>query len=346
MSAIRSNQTGFSVLEIVIVVIAIVLIGGISYLVYASRQTSTENTNTTHSPFSSSVASLIPPPIPKTGAYLGAYVNPEHISSSNEAVNGTQTIQQLPTFNRLIGKSLAILQIYTGFNKPLPISVLNGIEYNHSIPLISWGCTSVNSISSGQYDSYITGYAQSLKNFSKPVFLRWYWEMNQMNKTGSQPAGGDCGGYNNGPAFVTAWQHIYNIFQKVGATNVAFVWCPGYSGGNFNTYYPGDAYVDWIGVDRYERDNNHQPFLNFGQMFGSYVQEWASHNKPIIIAESAEMGPNQAQYLDDVRTQMPNYPQVKAFVYFDATGPAGDWQLSGSGIAAFQLLANSSYFEQ
>lgn len=349
----NANSYGFSVVELLIVMVIFVIIGLTGYFVFAHNKNNSQTNNSTATSSTNTTASstLIPPTVPNNKVYLGAFVNPKHISSYNKK-NGSQApgsnvIQQLPAFNQLVGKHLAILHFYMPFNSPVPTSTLNAIEANGSIPLISWGCTNLGSITSGKYDSYITSYADSLKSFGKPVFLRWYWEMNIMNKTGGQPAGANCGGYNNGSAYIAAWQHIYTLFHTAGATNVAFVWCPGFSGGSFASYYPGDAYVNWIGLDRYERTQNGQPLLDFSGMFASYYQEWASHNKPLMIAETAAMGNlDQSQYINDIQTQAVNYPNIKAFVWFDATGPAGDWELAGNGITAFQQLANDPYFSE
>ena len=227
----------------------------------------------------------------------------------------------------------------------MPTTTLTAIARNGSIPIIDWGCTDVASISSGAQDTTISNFADGLKAYGKPVFLRWYWEMNEMGPSGNTPAGSGCNGYNNGAGYIAAWQHIYRIFQNDGVRNVAFVWCPGYSGGNFETYYPGDTYVDWIGVDRYERTKNNGPLLSFKDMFSSYYSDWVSHGKPFMVAESAAMGSsNQSTYLESVGTDIPQLPQIKAFVYFDSTGPAGDWQLTGDGLTAFKSLADSQYF--
>lgn len=337
-----TEQKGFSVLELLLILITLAVIGLAAFWVNKNRPAQSTPIHTTK-------ASLNQPAIPSNHAYLGAFVNPLHITINikkvSNAVPGSNVIQQLPAFRSLVGKPVGILHFYMPFNVPLPVSTLNTIEADHSIPLISWGCTDVAAIANGKYDTYISDYANSLKSFGKPVFLRWYWEMNQINKGGGQPAGADCGGYNNGPAFVAAWKHIYTIFHNVGASNVAFVWCPGYSGGNFSTYYPGDNYVDWIGLDRYERTSKGQPFLDFNAMFGNYAQEWASSRKPIMIAETGAMGGGeQSEYFNDVLNQAPQIPQIKAFVYFDSTGPAGDWELESAGIPAFQKLAQSPYF--
>jgi len=62
-------------------------------------------------------------------------------------------------------------------------------------------------------------------------------------------------GGNNPTLCVAAYWHLHVIFTAVDATNVVWAWCPNVTdtdGSNRTTmdYYPGDSYVDWIGVAR------------------------------------------------------------------------------------------------
>lgn len=344
-----NKSRGFSHIELVIVIVIIGVICLVGWHVYYDNHkvSSTSTISSGSSSQGSSSGSLLPPTVPTNNAYLGAWVNPDKATGvdGNTGAPGSNEIAQLPAFKSSIGKSVAILHVWTGFNTAVPVSTLDAISQNGSIPLIDWGCSSVTAISSGSDDSTINSYADALKSYGKPVFLRWYWEMNQMNGEGGQPAGSNCGGYNNGPAFIAAWQHIYNLFKADGASNVAFVWCPGYSGGNFSEYYPGNNYVDWIGVDRYERTTNNQPLLSFSDMFSQYYNQWLGNNKPIMVAETAAMGgANQLQYLSSIKAEAPQFPDIKAVVYFDSVGPAGNWSLQGNGFSGFQDLAESQYF--
>src|SRR5438477_654456 len=70
------------------------------------------------------------------------------------------------------------------------------------------------------------------------------------------PGGADegCGGHD--PArYIAAWRRIHDRFVAAGATNVVWVWAPNVTdvegGPETMAYYPGDAYVDWTGVDGY-----------------------------------------------------------------------------------------------
>jgi len=339
------KSDGFSLVELFIIILVIVTILIAGFYLYSHHKTKSNQINSSTS--SSAVSSNNnnsgqAPIIPTKSAYLGAWVNPG--KGTGIGTGKSDEISQLATFNSMVGKPVAILHTWVGFKTPLPTTTLDSISQNGSIPLIDWGCVDVNSISSGTEDTVINTFANSLKTYNKPVFLRWYWEFNEMSNAGKTPAGSGCNGYNNGNGYISAWQHIYIKFQQAGVKNVSFVWCPGYSGGNFANYYPGDKYVDWIGIDRYERTKN-QPPLSFSDMFSSYYSEFSSHNKPIMIAETAAMGSDyQSQYLTSTLDEAPNFPQIKAFVYFDSIGPAGDWSLTSNGIEAYKNLANSSYF--
>jgi hypothetical protein len=311
----------------------------------------TNNGGITTAGSNKSGATTTQPTVPTNNKiYLGAWVNPGQTTGANggnnkNAAPAANEISALKTFNSSIGKPVSILHVWVGFKKAVPTATLNSIDQNGSIPLIDWGCTDVTAIASGSEDTTINSFAQGLKTYNKPIFLRWYWEFNEMSSSGKTPAGSGCNGYNNGPGYIAAWQHIFNVFKKDGVSNVTFVWCPGYSGGNLSTYYPGDNYVDWIGIDRYERTSGGKPLLSFKDMFSSYYSEWSTHNKPIMIAETAAMGSAyQNQYLSSMKTQASQLPDIKAIVYFDSAGPAGDWSLQGDGITAFKDLASNSYF--
>jgi len=144
---------------------------------------------------------------------------------------------------------------------------------------------------------------------------------------------------------VAAWQHIWNIFHQVGATNVALVWCPGVSGGvtKMAQYFPGASYVDWIGADGYDRKATGT--AAFSQVFGPWYSAYAGYAKPMIIGETGAQAVDQVAYIQGLASELPTtYPQIKALVYFDAPGTSGVWTLTAPGAAALAAMASSSYF--
>jgi hypothetical protein len=272
--------------------------------------------------------------VPTTGAYLGAWVNPTRVAPQ------TATATQVPAFASAVGKTPTILALFTGWTDPAPIATMQRIVDQGSVPFVAWGCASTAAVTAGQYDQLITTYADQLKAFGHPVLLRWFWEMNlkitkDVNCLGSGGAAG----------FVAAWIHIWNIFHRVGASNVSFVWCPGVSGGvaKMAPFFPGAAYVDWIGADGYDRKA--QGTQAFADVFGAWYAAYAGYQKPMTIGETGAMAIDQAAYLSGIESALPTqFPNVKALVYFDAVGPAGSWVLMGSGVEAYGQVAANPYF--
>ncbi len=248
--------------------------------------------------------------------------------------NGTFVAETraLPGVQAAIGRPLTLLHLYVGWNNRSPVAQLQTIDGNGSLPILDWACPpSAAAVVDGSDDAQIAAEAQALKSFGRPVFLRWCWEMNLV---ASHP------GVESPATFVAAWQHIWTVFHNVGATNVAFVWCPALSGRDPAPYYPGDGFVDWIGVDGYDRTGTG----TFDSIFGAFYANWSVHAKPMMVTETGAPASNQVAYLGSVATQMPTMPLFKGFVYFDALGPLNDWRLGPAGLAAFGQLARTSYF--
>jgi hypothetical protein len=118
--------------------------------------------------------------------------------------------------------------------------------------------TAFASIAAGGWDSRLKG---ALDGFKKrgytTLYLRPGWEMN-----------GDwepwLANHTTAPAFVTAFQYIANFARSWAGTNqadVQIIWNPGYIWGfvNYLDVYPGDSYVDHIGIDTYGYAGGHAP---------------------------------------------------------------------------------------
>ena len=223
----------------------------------------------------------------------------------------------------------------------------------------------ISAINNGSLDSYIMSYAEGLKTYGHPVFLKWFGEMNIHGRVNSA-----CGAQANPAAFVTAWQRIWDIFhgklavngQTIDVSNVAFVWCPSSQDKNptedAQNYYPGDQYVDWIGVDGYESTHLISSGDNFANIFGSFYTQWSTHGKPIMIGETGAPEDNvsypnaQQDYIADIINDVPReFPDIKAIEYFDSSG-SENWTLggngtssTGTGLGAFITLAHTPYFD-
>ena len=238
--------------------------------------------------------------------------------------------------------SLGMLHLYKRWDGPVPVPELQSIADTGAVSVVSWGCGSDQAIIDGLEDDHIRSYAETLRAFGRPVFLRYAWEMNLEGPQRASCASGE------GPAgFVAAWRRIRELFRAMGADNVAFVWCPGSSRpDNWRAYFPGADVVDWIGIDGYVRDPDPAAATTaFPLLFGPFYAEFVGEGKPFMVGETGALPGAQAEYLSSLAALLPSaYPQVKALAYFDAPGPRGEWSLDESGQRAFNSLAADPYF--
>ena len=285
-------------------------------------------------------AMLAKPAVPTDSAYLGAFVAP-HINEVQAQGDVRLELAQLGNFDGAIGRSLGLVHVYQAWASPVRDSILDGLAATGATPFVDWACTSDASVISGAQDTLITSYADALKAYGRPVFLRWFWEMNLVNL----PRTSGCLGTLGATGYIEAWQHIWTIFQAQGASNVAFVWCPSIQGSSFaTTYYPGDAYVDWIGWDGYDRKQSATATLAQFQPFYAY---WADHGKPLVIGETGATT-DQQSYLAALATALPaSLPDVHALLYYDSRSDS-DWTLVDTpgdlGADQFTDLAQNPYF--
>jgi Glycosyl hydrolase family 26 len=286
-------------------------------------------------------ASLAKPAVPQNGTYLGAFVVP-HLGENQAQADVRQELAQLGNFDGAIGRSLGLVHVYQPWSTPVRTSTLAALAATGATPFVDWTCTSDASVINGNQDALITSYADSLKTYGHPVFLRWFWEMNLVNL----PRTSGCLGTLGSAGYVQAWQHIWTIFQNEGATNVSFVWCPSINGPAFGSaYYPGNAYVDWIGWDGYDRTQSPSATLT---QFQPYYAYWAAHaSKPLVIGETGATA-DQAAYLAALTTALPStMPHVHAVLYYDSKS-SSDWTLVDTpgnlGADQFSDLAQTPYF--
>ena len=93
------------------------------------------------------------------------------------------------------------------------------------------------------------------------------------------------------------------------------------------------AYVDWIGLDAYNRLDD--AFANTFTTDPSYgYPSMTAHAKPLLIGETGAYDTNESHqitFLDAAASVLQtNFPQLLGFMYFDAGG-ADDWSLSTLG---------------
>jgi len=267
---------------------------------------------------------------PASGALLGQFY-------------GAGSIDQT---TRKLGRTPVIHLAYYGWAADWTGSVTEADLAAGRIPLISWEPHHIDfaKIIDGSLDATIIARAKGSKALGEKFFLDFAAEMN----------GDEAWSGNNSHLYVAAYRHIHDLFVAAGVKNVVWAWCPNVTdtdGGNRTTmdYYPGDAYVDWTGVDGYNwGTTNSNGWQSFQQVFQDIYPLLAAKKKPILIGEmaSTEAGGDKAKWIDAIiPTLRTSFPLIKGVVWFDINKET-DWRISSSPAseASFIRMANDPYF--
>ena len=289
---------------------------------------------------------------PRHGVLLGAYVD-----GVGHWVDDATAEAGVSRFETAIGRRLGIDHHYYGWTDSFPTGLERWDIAHGRIPMISWSGTNLHAILSGGDDAMIRQRAEDVRALGAPVFLRWGWEMN-----GNWSP--DDGSHNNDPGttdgpekYVAAWRHIHDIFTAAGATNAVWVWSPNATDvpaarwNHWTRYYPGNAYVDWVGVDGYNWGTTRpwSSWTSFAHLVQPIYADYAGR-KPIMVAEtaSAEHGGSKAAWFHSIRKVLPRrFPDIAALVYFEAHKEV-NWTVhsSAAALTSFRALANNRYFLQ
>lgn len=231
-----------------------------------------------------------------------------------------------------------------------------------------WTCSAV---AQGKHDEYVRRYAADVARYGKPVMIRFAHEMNGRwypYGTAFDSPGRRHNG--NTPADYRAmWRHVWQLFHDAGASNAVWVWSPNILYINdansldqqkrdYADLYPGDAFVDWIGLDGYN-DGIKSHWKTFPDLIGeSYKTIAAISSKPMMIAEfgcteqGAPAGSSKAQwimqtYLHDIPRQFPRIRLVNWFDRDKSKQGEADWRFnsSPSSLAAYREAVNSPIYQ-
>jgi mannan endo-1,4-beta-mannosidase len=209
-------------------------------------------------------------------------------------------------------------------------------------PLPEYDCESgqptLAELASGAFDAVFTEWATAAAANGKPVVLRFAHEMN-----GNWYSWGETANGNNYGEFVELWKHVHDIFDEAGATNVVWFWnvnrVDNLKDKGLARYYPGDAYVDWVGMSGYYRFDTVP--ATFDSTFAMTLAELnkVTTSKPIVLGETAAgtSNSNRVAWTNDFFDGLLEHPEIWGFVWFNDSKNSNDWriQYSAEVTAAF-----------
>lgn len=191
----------------------------------------------------------------------------------------------------------------------------------------------------GKYDQEITAYAREAANFGHPFLFRLNNEMN----------GDWCyySAYHHSKdtlIYQEVWKYLYGIFKKEGANNALWVWNPnhdskpGFAWNHSLLYYPGDAYVDIVGLTAYNTGTYYsgEEWKNFFQLYRTLYDTYNFlSEKPLIITEfgSSSHGGDKSRWIQDMFDGIGLFPRISLAVWWSGT----DWDQDGKAARIYRL---------
>lgn len=255
---------------------------------------------------------------------------------------------------RTVGQPPAVEMWFVDFASPPPIGALETVRSRGAEPMITWepwrslgsgaydrGAFPMEQIAAGVHDDHLYRWADELRNWGETVYLRFAHEPN-----GDWYPWGPAGG-TSPETYVAAWRHVHDLFVSKGTNNVRWVWTvnvphPGSS--PVAPLYPGEGYVDVVGVDGYNWGSS-QPWSRWEspeEIFGPTLDEVGgiAPNLPVVITEvaSAEAGGSKAEWISSLVDYLDSREDVTAFVWFDHLKET-DWRLASSPESARAIAA-------
>lgn len=268
---------------------------------------------------------------PKSGVYAGI------VSDGN----GDPEIGKPEIFHHDFGMYSSYLEFdefQTELNKPSSYI----IPEKDCISQVPWNIIDINLALGDANEDYIRETLDNMAAYNKPTIIRFGAEMN-IGYLGDSPS-----------AYVKTFRRIADIVHEY--PNFAIMWSPNDSGSldrPFWYYYPGDEYVDWVGISSFSKKDfldslliedgsevstsrENQIYFTLGD-FGyttnslKYITDFmAEYNieKPLAISEGGVV--TRLSYSDEnidswgeVRIRnmywyaAMRYPQLKSIVYFN-----------------------------
>ncbi len=239
------------------------------------------------------------------------------------------SLQSLREYEAAVGKRAAWVY-FSHFwfdGKEFPLETALWIRSENSIPYLRLMMQSffksrgdeplytLQNIIEGQFDPDLRSWCETARDFGTPLIAEYGTEVNSDSFpwSGIYNGGGQTDGYGDpnlpdGPErFRDAYRHIIQLCRNAGADNITWVFhaggksYPNESWNNFENFYPGGEWIDWLGFSAY---GAHTPFSSYYRSFRAEIEETyprmtaMAPDKPIIVAELGTAKDNP--YVDQV----------------------------------------------
>lgn len=248
---------------------------------------------------SSEPSPAVPPKI-KHAHYIG-------VSVPGDPLN----MKGIRSFARLTGTHPNIISYYSAWYEDFDTTAVRKITNYGALPFVflDSGRVPMGEVIDGSH--WLSGYAKEVKAFRKPVAISFDSDFNGPWWPWSE-------GHETAKEYVTAWHHVVDVFRSVGANNVIWVWTVAKGGPHtvrLRPWWPGNSYIDWVGVNGYYV----RPTDTFKSIFTKVFSEIRSFsNHPILITETgANEDSDRPRAIANLFRSSGFVPGLLGFVYFD-----------------------------
>jgi mannan endo-1,4-beta-mannosidase len=271
-------------------------------------------------------------PAPKAahGRYLGVSVPGNPVSMPG-----------VEKFAAVTGTHPDLVSYYTSWYSTFDASGTAAIRASGALPLIflDSGRIPLSQVSGGN-DDWLTSYAKAVAKYGHPVALSFdsefngpWWPWSYSHVSAAQ--------------FTAAWRRVVTVFRQAGAANVTWIWTVSVSSPvttALKPWWPGSAYVNWIGVNGYLS----VPGATFSNVFGpTFAQVSTVTSDPILITETgADPASDRPKAIASLFAGAESTPGVLGLVYFDYDKPSAhganhNWLIDNdpAALAAFRDAA-------
>lgn len=249
---------------------------------------------------------------------------------------------QVSVFAAKTGHWPGVVSYYSNWGMPFQPAFASAVWAHHrakTLVQIDPRGVALSAIAGGQGDGYLRAYAAAVRKFGHPVILSFGQEMNG----NWYPWGA---GQTPPATFVAAWRHIVTLFRAQGVRNVVWLWdvnCDYANSAPIAQWWPGQAYVTWVGIDCYYAYKTD----TFARIFAPTIDAARRITRdPIMIAETA-IGPGvgpakMADLFNNARQE-----HLVGLLWFDQAQNDGayhqDWRLEDNPamMAAFRAAVKS-----
>ncbi len=180
------------------------------------------------------------------------------------------------------------------------------------------------SILAGEYDSIIDQIATVLNGLHGPVYISWGHEMDQ-DLTERYPWSGS-----NPEQFVSAYRYVVDRFRNQVTLELRLIWAGVMKEGS-KRYWPGDDYVDFIGMPIYSFPVWDQKTYGFIRDFKTVFEEKLAVIKeldhPVMITELGVSGSPDFEsfWLHQAFMRLHDYPELAGVIFFYSRDTEGAW---------------------